>query len=34
MRGTWEIDDFCNLEAAAMLELVTVMAELGGDIGG
>ena len=34
MRGTWEIDAFCNLEADALLELVTGIKELDGDLTG
>ena len=34
MKGTWEVEWFCNTEAEVILELVSGINEMVGDLGG
>ena len=34
LKGTWEVDMWCNLEAEVLLEMVSGFQNLDGDLGG
>lgn len=34
MKGTWEVDDFCNAESEAIVEVVNNISNMNGDLSG
>ena len=34
MKETWQVDDFCQIEATVIMEYITCIGELDGDLSG